>query len=255
MGRYSKGTFRRAAPAFNGFWTDLSYAGGIPIANYYASTPLEWVSLVPKEGILHPFNDSYLHKMMMVAVGTSNTPCTMHLIDYVATAPFIDFDNTDEQVFTGSVTIPDGCRAYIVSQGAGTGNTLITVNYTNQSGVSGRLSTQTITTLSNAGCLFTSGQVVSNMQGLFLRLEAGDSYMKSIESITVTTASGGIGALVICKPIGTIHLRELGVPVEIDFIKDKTTLPFVRKDAYLNFIGFNGASATPNIIGEVDFIW
>ena len=57
------------------------------------------------------------------------------LMDYVAYVPFVDLDNTDEQEIL-TIDLPrftdgKGLRVIAVSQGAGTGNTNLTMTYIN----------------------------------------------------------------------------------------------------------------------------
>ena len=124
----------------------------------------------------------------------------------------------------------------------------ISRNYTNENGVSGRTSTTLIKSALNAGTL------ASNAQNGYLNLMQGDNGVRSIESVTMSSAIGGIGAIVIVKPLASIQKYELS-PIEKDFLIDKQSLPFIHKDAYLNFVAKSAGSATVVTQGQLEFIY
>lgn len=251
-GRYHIAPFRKASPSFvAGNYTDMSYAAGVPIANYYASSPLVFTTLNGNEGIFKGVGvDKRLHKICLHDNSTNATTYT--LLDYISYAPFIDFDSTDEQVFTplalARYTDGKSVRAMLIIQGTGTAIGNIVMNYTNQDGVSGRTSTTSINSVLNAGTL------ASNAQNGLLNLMQGDSGIRSVESVTMQTAIGGIGAIVLIKPIATITKYELS-PIEKDYFNDSPSLPFVHKDAYLNFIAKSAGTATVTTQAQLEFIW
>lgn len=250
-GRYHISPFRKVSPSFvAGNYTDLSYSAGIPIANYYASSPLVFTTLNPNEGIFKGVGiDKRLHK---ITIHDNSVNATFYsLLDYVMYAPFVDFDSTDEQFFT-TMPLPrydgKGLKVMLVIQGTGTGKANITMNYTNENGVSGRTSTTLINSALNAGTL------ASNAQNGYINLMQGDNGVRSIESVTMSSAIGGIGAIVIVKPLASIQKYELS-PIEKDFLIDKQSLPFIHKDAYLNFIAKSVGTATVTTQAQLEFLW
>ena len=251
-GRYHIAPYRKVSPSFVATnYIDLSYSAGIPIANYYASSPLVFTTLNGNEGIFKGVGvDRLLHKITLH--DNSANPTFYQLLDYVTYAPFVDFDSTDEQIFTPLV-LPryvdgKGLKVMIVVQGTGTATANIVMNYTNEKGVSGRTST----TLINSN--LSAGTVASNAQQGFLGLMIGDSGIRSIESVTMQSAIGGIGAIVIVKPIDTIQKYEQS-PIERDYLIDKQSLPFIHNDAYLQFIAKSQGSATVTTQAQLEFIW
>lgn len=250
-GRYHIAPYRKASPSFvAGNFTDLSYSAGTPIANYYASAPMVFTTLNGNEGIFKGVGvDKLLHK---ITIHDNSANATFYnLLDYVLYAPFVDFDSTDEQFFT-TMPLPrydgKGLKVMLVIQGTGTATANITMNYTNENGVSGRTSITSINSLLNAGTLASQGQ-----QG-YLNLMQSDNGVKSIESVTMSSAIGGIGAIVIVKPLASIQKYELS-PIEKDFLIDKQSLPFIHKDAYLNFVAKSVGSATVVTQGQLEFIY
>ena len=136
-GRYHIAPFRKASPSFvAGNFTDLSYSAGTPIANYYASAPMVFTTLNGNEGIFKGVGvDKILHK---ITIHDNSANATFYnLLDYVLYAPFVDFDSTDEQLFT-TIPLPrydgKGLKVMLVIQGTGTGTANITMNYTNETG-------------------------------------------------------------------------------------------------------------------------
>jgi hypothetical protein len=103
--------------------------------------------------------DKLLHKITIH--DNSANPTFYQLLDYVVYAPFVDFDSTDEQLFTPMAlpryTDGSGLRAMLVIQGTGTATANITMNYTNEKGVSGRTSVSTINSTLSAGTLAVNG--------------------------------------------------------------------------------------------------
>lgn len=249
-GRTHQGCFRKQAPAFTANnWIDFSYSAGTPIANYYASTPLAFATLNPNEGIFRGSGvDKYLQKVMLQ--DNSANLASYMVLDYVSYVPFIDFDSTDEQIFTqlSSPRIEDGMVAMLVIQGTGTTNGGLVMNYTNQDGVSGKTALTTVNSALNAGTLGIKDQRP------FLQLAQGDSSIRSIESVTMLTPIGGIGAIVLVKPLNSFTKYE-NAPIEVDFISDTNDIQKIDKSAYVHMIAKCPVSNTPITQAIFNFIW
>lgn len=249
-------------------WFDLSYSGGLPAANYYASNPLEFTLMEGSKGMYKGAvgGQKYVHKLSFHAQGYTaglsdrigNSKIMM--LDYLCYAPFIDFDSTEEQEFV-PIDLPrytdgKGVMAMLVNQGTGIANTAVTLTYINQDGIE-KTATSTIVTTGNAGALMCSGDGTGGVNGVFLSLAQGDSGIQKVTKILVGTSTGAIGALVLVKPICNGFLTEGYCQAETDFLIDKGNLPKVHDDAYLNFICsiYYTATYTPAYHGYVDFIW
>lgn len=249
-GKYMISPYRKLRLTNATFLTDMSYGAGVPVANYYASTPLEQTSLVSKEGIFHPSINSFLHKATINF--TAGSLGSLTLCDYVSYIPFIDGDSTDEQVF---VTTPlprytDGknIQVMLISQGSGTLNGNATLNYTNSDGVSGR-----------TGVTFVDGTATVGTQihsrSNFLQLQQGDSGVRSIEGFTFSTGIGGIYSLVFVNSLATIAVSDITAPIEKDFFSQTMTMPMVHKDAYLSFIFKSVSAVTVNLQAQLEFVY
>lgn len=201
-------------------WTDYSYYAGSPPANFYASTPLDASVVDPTRGIYVPTVSpatQHLRNLKLMSAASSATSTTnarqgLILADYLLYYPFIDTDAVGEQQdMTNTATIPryEGGQVVAVSQSTASTTGQFTFTYTNENGVAGRVSQNHFTFAVGAG-----GQVVASSVGSaasyhpFCSLQAGDSGVKSIESVTFTAAGGGLMALVIVKPLMTAYVTQ-----------------------------------------------
>lgn len=248
-------------------WIDLSMLQGFPGPNYYASTPMEFKPLSRTNGgIFHGASVSPMKKYVKTInfnnpnVGTS----TFILLDYLGYYPFIDEADTTEQIMDNTLTLPrfaDGedVKIMCVSQASRASSQQFTVNYTNSQGISGRTATmnQSLNAASLGSILSAQDAVAASSATPFLRLQAGDTGVRSIESVTMLAANTGLMALVLVKPICTSIMGDGTAPNEKNFISDNAfMLPEIHNDAYLNFIQGNGAFfTTNNLSGYMEIIF
>ena len=252
-GRYWQYEIRKVSGSMpSNRWFDLSYSGGLPLPNYYASAPLVMEHMDTNKGIFKGAKggQGYVHK---IALYCGSESYQLQLLDYIAYVPFIDLDSTDKQDIEWNTPLPRfedgaGLRVMAVCQGAGGTSTKLTMTYINQDGVEQSATTQLEASL-GAGSIITSS--------VWMRLAQGDSGIRKIVSVTNSVSTGAICALVIVKPICNITLAEKNTFGEVDYLIDRGYLPKVHNDAYLNFIGFNShtSSITPVIHGFIQFIW
>ena len=241
-GRYWQTEIRKVSgsiPPLASF--DMSYTGGLPMPNYYASEPLVMMSINGNKGIYKGVateGNKYIHKLCLSTLVSNITAPIVSILDYIAYVPFVDLDSTDEQLVE-SIPLPrfedgQGLRIMAVLQGSGTGLPLLTIKYINQDGVE-KSTTTLVTTQYTAGSLMHS--IPSNIGGrAWINLAQGDSGVRSIVSVQSSLATGAICALVIVKPICEITLAEYATPLEIDFLAYKSRIPMVHKDAYLDMV-------------------
>jgi len=223
MGQYHVSGFRKAISSTattTSAWLDYSYFPGAPAANFYASSPLEAAEVDPTRGIPVPSVSpatQWLRDLKMMSAASSTTSTAngrqqVILADLLLYYPFVDTDAVGEQQdMVNDVAIPryDYGQVIAVGQSAASTTGQFTFSYTNQDGVAGRTS-QTHFTFAVAG----GGQVVASSVGSatsyhpFLALQAGDSGVKSIESVTFTAGGGGLMALVIVQPLLTAYMTQ-----------------------------------------------
>ena len=240
---------------------DLSYSGGLPLPNYYATSPLEMAVLNGDRGIYKGSPNTgqkYIHKISLAQFNTNLATANCTLYDYIAYVPFVDLDNTDEQEIV-SIDLPrytdgKGLRVIAVSQGAGVGNTNLTMTYINQDGVEKSATTQ-LDAVQGAGSIITSGQTTGG--SAYMRLAQGDYGIQKITKVQCDTSVGAICALVIVKPLCHLGFLDLGVANEVDYLIDRGGLIPIHNDAYLNFCIFDNAASAqmPNIHGYIQTIW
>ena len=242
---------------------DLSYSGGLPLPNYYATSPLEMAVLNGDRGIYKGSPNTgqkYIHKISLAQFNANLATANCTLYDYVAYVPFVDLDSTDEQEVL-AIDLPrytdgKGLRVLAVSQGAGVGNTNLTMTYINQDGVE-KSATTTLDAVQGAGSVITSGQTGAT-GSTYMRFAQGDYGIRKITKVKCDTSVGAICALVIVKPLCHLGFLDFGVANEVDYLIDRGGLIPIHNDAYLNFCIFNNSSASlqiPMVNGYVQTIW
>ena len=272
-GQYLYASFRKQATQTTGagVWFDLSMSPGNPAPNYYigavgAFTPMRQSA---DGGLRHGGNVSpakkFLRKLLVQTATASATPCQLLLLDYIGFYGFIDESVLDPQPLDNTTPLPRhadgrGVMMMPVVVAGQTGGQTFTVSYTNQDGVAGR--TTNVATMAGQsvnGTILNSHQAAAayTNNGPFLSLQAGDSGVRSVESVTI----GGIGdvglfSLVLVKPLASIALRGIDAPTEIDYLTDMASLPEIEDDAYLNFLALpNGNLSGAPIIGIIETTW
>lgn len=258
-----------------GAWYDLSLLSGSPVANTFTGTALN--AQVPTEstgwGIYHGGNVSSDTKHLLKAVVNGNTatvaPGTLLLVDMLLYYPGIStITATAQNMVNGSAltryTTGAGNRAYMVHTVASGANTpTVAMSYTRQTtGGTDTGRSLGATTAFNASVgigRFPHSGTSANNRGPFLPLQSGDTGIKSIESVTITTphATTGTMAAVICQPLAEIPLTTANVPVIMDFLTGVPSLPQIQDGACLNLLYQpTGAAANGGIInGSLEFVW
>ena len=270
-GSYLYASFRKQATQTTGagVWFDLSMSPGNPAPNYYIGSPNVFVPMKQSTdgGLRHGGNvaprKKFLRKLMSLT--TVTTPISGKLLDYLGFYGFVDESVLDEQFMDntqGLTRYADGRGVQLmpVVVAGHTGGQTFTVKYTNQDGVSGRvtpavtMSTQIVngTILHSQG----SGTAYTN-NGPFLPLQKGDTGVRSVESVTI----GGIGdvglfALVLVKPLVTFSWFGADSATEVDYLTDMASMPQIMDDAYLGLIAMpNATLAGAPIIGLIETTW
>ena len=250
---------------------DFSMAPGSPKPNFYLGNEREATLLTASKGLYHGANvvpaRKYLRKFAALSVSSGIVPVAITLLDYLMFYPLIDMDNTDEQTFfnhSDDITIPslpryttgEGVQAFVVATNPYAGGGQFFIKYTNSNGVSGRTSRiMTINTNTTIATVIHSG-VSANVGGTFINLAQGDIGIREIDSITFITPQGGLSALVLCKPIANVLVRDVDCWAEWDFLIMKSGLPCIYDGAYLNMIGaVNGNAGGQYLIGYIETVW
>lgn len=268
-GRTHTSTFSKvtAVATTAGVWFDGSMMGGHPITNFYASTPLLAANLLGREGIQNGSSQSPSIKYLKrITVACSVAPINLLFVDTLLYYPFIDGDSDLQQDLDNSspgfatlqrYTNGEGVKAYLVAQGAYVGGTQFFFTYTNQDGVSGRVSQIiTVNTSTTAGSV-ASSSVAAGSFGWSIPLQKGDRGIRSIQSCQFLASPGGIFALVLCKELGMVATIEANVPAEKDFLLNTgLSMPEIQDGAFLSYLVLPSASiAAARIYGTVQTLW
>ena len=272
-GQYTFFTWRKASTqaTTQGVWYDLSMSPGNPVPNYYAAAPLNSIVLSQSTdgGLFHGGAVSpqkrYLKTFGAMANAATALPMPIMILDYLMYYPFFDDSGAGPQLTNVGVASPasltrytsgGGVQIMAVSVAARTGGQTFSVSYTNSLGVSGRTTSTFVENVSTfTGAILTS-QVALNTVGPFLTLQAGDTGVRSIESVTMNGPDVGLFTLVLVKPIATTSIRGIDAFCEKNYLMDECGLPEIKDDAYLNMIclpmGVLNATA---LNGYIQTIW
>jgi hypothetical protein len=261
-------SFRKAPTQANtaANWMDLSMASGNPVPNYYAATPLISAKLDPQAGIYHGPGVSPARKFLRLFQVFSNSanaaPSLWYLCDYLLYYPFIDMDAVGEEQIL-STTLPldryedgAGVRMMMVNVSPTVGGGEFTVSYVNQDGVTKTTPNHFCSAATNIATLTATTQNASGFMP-FLSLAAGDSGVRSVNSVTFSVANGGLCSLVLVKPLRNIRIREANVATEVESLLCAPDLPRVYDGAYLNLIGNTptGSLVSTVFAGLAEFTW
>lgn len=262
-----------------GIWFDLAMSPGMPTPKYwFDAAPLVAKAIYQSTdgGFFHGANvspgEKYLRSLMVGAHSTSTTnasPITAVLLDYLLYYPSIDDGTLDEQVMDNTVTLPrytdgEGVQMMAVTTGVRTGGQSFSVKYTNQDGVTGKVS-PTITQNAAAfiGSITNSDRAVSGSAAWMIPLADGDTGVRAVESVTMNGVDVGLFSIILVKPLAQISFREsqistagtINTPNEKDFLMFGQ-MPRIYDDAYLNMVVLPQASLATTILGgTLKVIW
>ncbi len=240
-------------------------AAGNPKPNYYASAPLEAAVLDGQDGIFHGA-DKAPQTMHLTGMGlvspTAGFVGQFMLCDYLLYYPFIDGDETSTQLMDNTTaslpryTDGNGVQVMAVCAAPTLGGGLFTFDYINQDGVAKTSPVNVMsTTAANIGQLATSQQATGGT-GPFLRLNSGDTGVRSISAIDITTPNGGLIVLVLVRPIADLAIREINTMSEIEYVSKRVGCPQIYDGAYLNLLCNTPATIAAGLLaGYASFAW
>lgn len=259
-----------------GRWYDMSSLNGTPVANSYPGTALTWVTCDDAAGngtdifgLWHGGNVSADTKHLMnigayTAVATG-VPSVLMLCDMQGYYPGINMNTLSAQTLLGTpafrYTNGVGCRAFLrVLSTTGALAHNVALSYTNVANTSGRTLPVTVAcTASSIVPHVTHSGTSTNNYGPFLPMASGDTGIRSVQTLTLSAASGSVStaALVIVKPLATLPLTTLGVAGERDLMNQLPSMPQIKDGACLTWMLFTGAAtaASTNFYGYTDLAY
>jgi len=252
-----------------GIWFDLSMSPGMPVPKYwFDAAPLTAKGIYQSTdgGFYHgpdvSPSEKYLRAITTQASPATALPMNAILCDYLLYYPTVDDGTTDAQVMDNSVTLPrytdgKGVQILAVTVGPRTGGQSFTISYTNSDGVAGRTAAATTQNTSTVlGSITGSNTATINASNPFIGLQAGDSGVRSIESVTMLGVDVGLMSLILVKPLAQTCFREITVPYEKDFLVPTTDLIRIYDNAFLNFLVLPlGTLAATVLRGDLKVIW
>lgn len=251
-----------------GLWFDLALSPGNPVPKYWFGTPLQAtiISQSLDGGLFHGADVSpskkYLRDTTFSSTSATGLPMPIILMDYLMYYPLIDEGTTDEQFMDNTNTLTrytdgEGVQVMAISVAGRTGGQSFFINYTNQDGVSGRISKNVIENTSAAlGVVVTSATATNANSCLFIPLQDGDTGVRSIESVTMLGTDVGLFSLVLVKPLVSTVLLEQTAPVKKDYLTQSSNLPEIKPDAFLNLVCLpNGALNATGILIDMKVVW
>jgi len=277
-------SFRKAvasAATTTNAWIDYTYSPGSPVANFYASTPLTAAVIESDKGIYTGGNvapaTKHLKNIMLMSAAASATSTTngrqqIAVCDYLLYYPFIDTDAIgEEQTLDNTVTLPRYTSGQVVAVAQSAASTVgqFTFTYTNQDGVAGRVSQNNFTFIVAGGGQVVGASGAGASYNPFCYLQAGDTGVRSIESVTFTAAGGGLMCLVIVKPLlKTVvsqesrrttsgNLESYGACTELASVIHHAGAPRIQDGAVIGLLGsgYAGSLATSILAGTLEVIW
>lgn len=285
-GKHWISSYRKALSAsatVTGQWFDYSYAGGNPIPNYYASSPLEAAQLERDKGIIMPRIGSgerlWLHRWTAMSAAASATSVTnanqsLYLMDYLLYYPFIDMDAAGEdQVMTQTVALSRytdgvGVQMMVVAQSPTVGGGRFALTYTDADDVQRTTTSMFCGAAQPAGALVNAVSAVGGLTP-FVPLEAGVRGVKRVDSANFTVANGGLCAVVLVRPLETLWLREesrrtttgtiesFGDAAEVEAVRGRAGIVEIKDGAFIGILGRGsaGSIASSVLAGTIETVW
>lgn len=254
-----------------GVWYDLTGAAGNPKAKqWFDAGPLiaQQVKQSTDGGIFHGSAVAgdgfakYLREVRVACASATPLPMTVTLCDYLLYYPSCEDGVTDPQTMDNTLTLPRytdgvGVQMMAVTISGRTGGQTFSVSYTNSDGTAGRTTPNvTQNAVAAPGTVTTSATATAGAADPFIPLQAGDSGVRSVQSVTMNGADTGFFALVLVYPLATLCIRETTTVYERDSYLIGNELPRVYDDAYLSLLAQpQGSLSGLAVRGSIKTVW
>lgn len=269
---HSQRVFKNAGTTGDGQWHDWSFASGQPAYDARIGTALTFTPFAASanDAIYFPGIPAGMERrlagvdMVFTPNGASASSVDFMIYDLLGVYPLIDGDNTDTQGMDNTSALPryTDAQAVLVNHVApGISAADAVVEYVNQDGAVKSVTWRAPLLGQNKVNYTTAGAGTSGP--LVCALTGGDTAIRRINSVTFTTAPGGLWAIYMVRPIARFaNYGNNGVAIpsatsETMFaIKDGWRMPLVKDGAWLGlfFMPASGARAY-SLHGQFHFIW
>lgn len=264
-GRTSFCSFRKvpSQATTTGHWADLTMAAGNPPPQYYANSPLVASVLDGQRGIFHGDAKSPATKHLAeigLVTPTAGLVGEYLLADVLLYYPFVDLDDADTQVMDNTITLPRytdgvGVEAILVAVAPTTGGGRISMTYIGSDGVERTQSTLCGPASTPIASVVTS-QPAGGASGNGLFMERQSQGIRSVTSVQMSLLNGGLGALVLVRPLASIYVPEINTMSEVQFVRQRAGAPQIYDGAYLGlFARCTGSIAAGSLAGFARFAW
>jgi hypothetical protein len=247
--------------------TGSIYNSGTNLAFQAASESLANSGSIQHGGNVSPATKHILNASAFTAAATV-APCILMLVDLLGWYRVTSVTTTTAQNTDNTVTLPRytngaGVQAFMwntntTAMGAATPN--LSLGYTNSAGTAGRATPTTLPigkTAAANGLILYSGTGLGKY-GPFMPLQAGDSGIRSVQTIQNSTSYvSGEYAVGLCKPLLTLPITTLGVAAERDLVNQLPSMPQIVDGACLIWLMYSGAATPTNssLYGHLDIGW
>jgi len=237
-------TSNNAAASAAGRWHDALQWNGIPGAMTLTGTAGTAVQLTSSTAGAWPIGDNVAplirHLVAMSATSPTATlvPAQVWLCDFLLLYPSLVVTGT-ATTLTNGVGLPrytngEGVRALVtVTTALGAASPALTFTYTNQAGTSGRVAAAHTSPGNSAplsSCFLTDGSP-------FVRLQTGDTGVRSVQSYTLASGTTGNVGLMLVKPLGMpLPLAAINSPHVTDMVTQMPVMPPIQDGACLGLL-------------------
>lgn len=253
-----------------GNWFDLSMAPGNPRANFYTGGELEAEAMFGVDtlgvarGMVHgpPVAPArkFLHKLGVGSVTAGVGAAQFTICDYLLFYSLIDMDAAGPQTLIQTETLPRyadgvGVQAFVVATNPYVGGAPFQLTYRDQDNALQTSPVLTSSVNTNISSIIHASTSVG-AAGPFVPYFAGQTGIRSVETIEFFSPNGGLATLVLCKPLATVGLREITAYSETDFLSEIGTMPVIEDNAFLGMLCKpSGSALSAPIYGELHTVW
>jgi hypothetical protein len=261
---YFQKTSNNGAASSAGRWHDTLQWAGLPGAMTLTGTAGTAFQLssstagsLPLGGGNVSPDTRHLVKQWITSPTATAVPATLILCDFLVCYPSLVVTGTATTLTPAALpryTDGAGVMGVVTTVAAlGAASPALTFTYTNQAGTGSRVAAAH-TAPGNSAPLSTNFLTDGSP---FIRLAAGDTGIRSVQSYTLASGTTGTVSLLLCRPLEEIPLLAINTASMMDYVFQSPSLPQIQDGACLGYlVQVGGALITGGIIqGSVQTGW